>query len=715
MSGVTTVVAPGEVSDAAATATDAIAPGKSHYVVLDGLRGVAALMVVMFHTFEAYSFGDPTRQIINHGYLAVDFFFLLSGFVIAYAYDDRWGRMGAWDFYKRRLIRLQPMVVLGSVIGAALFYLQAGALFPKIAATPVWQMLLVMLLGCTLLPLPKQLDIRGWDEIHPLNGPAWSLFYEYVANVAYALVLRRLSVRALTILAVLAAALLLQVALLGERRDLVGGWSLDAAGIHVGLARLCYPFLAGMLQMRSGWRLRNPQPFAISTIMLIVALALPRMGDTPHHWTNGLYDAACVLLLFPLVVAIGAGVKTVTGVSVRFARFFGALSFPLYITHYPLIYFYTAWVIDHKVPASIGAPVGVALVVAAVALAYASLKLYDEPVRRWLGRRFLSQVARRLVLKGREVLEMRGAAATRFGLITRPSPGTTERASLPRSLQIDERAAVDQQRGARDVACEVGGHEHDRPGQILRIAKPAQRNARRHARALVRIGEVVLVDVGEDRPRQHRIAADAVPPQRDRGRLHQRVHAGFGRRVMRLILAADQRRDRRHCDDRAAVALPHHLVGGGLDHIEGAVQVDPQRALECGGRHVEEGVKGADAGVADEDVDAAQRRGRSGDEGGGARGRGDVAVDGDRLSSQRADRRHDRVGVGAIVEVVDRHIGTLAGGFDRGGTSDPARSTRDQNAFSLQQHARSPYHSIPNAPRPLRHLRGSVDGRASIL
>ncbi|WP_230480748.1 acyltransferase family protein [Sphingomonas sp. Leaf21] len=378
---------------AKATSTTAIAPGKPHYVILDGLRGIAALMVVIFHVFEAYSDADPTRQIINHGYLAVDFFFLLSGFVIAYAYDDRWGRMGRWEFYKRRLIRLQPMVVLGSVFGAALFYFQAGGLFPKIAGTPVWQMLFVMLLGCTLLPLPKAFDIRGWDEIHPLNGPAWSLFYEYIANIAYALVLRRLSVRVLGVLLVLAGALLLEVALLGDRRDLIGGWALDASGIHIGLARLCFPFLAGMMLMRSGKRLPVRHRFALCSLLLIVALALPRMGDTPHHWSNGLYDALCVMLLFPLIVAIGAGEKSVDGVSVRIARFFGDLSFPLYITHYPLIYLYTAWVVDNKVPARLGAPVGVALVIVAVLIAYASLKLYDEPVRRWLSRRFLLVVS----------------------------------------------------------------------------------------------------------------------------------------------------------------------------------------------------------------------------------------------------------------------------------------------------------------------------------
>jgi hypothetical protein len=156
----------------AATSTTAIASTKNHYVILDGLRGVASLLVVAFHLFEPFSHENAAKQIINHGYLAVDFFFMLSGFVIAYAYDDRWTRMGQWEFYKRRLIRLQPMVIMGSLLGAALFYFQQGPTFPLIAATPVWKMLLVMIVGCTLLPLPISMDIRGWQEMHPLNGPA---------------------------------------------------------------------------------------------------------------------------------------------------------------------------------------------------------------------------------------------------------------------------------------------------------------------------------------------------------------------------------------------------------------------------------------------------------------------------------------------------------------------------------------------------------------
>ena len=144
---------------------------KSHYEILDGLRGVAALMVVIFHIMETFSDENVFKQKVNHGYMAVDFFFLLSGFVIAYAYDDRWPRMTQWEFYKRRLIRLQPMVIVGNIIGAALFYFQKSPAFPLIAGTPVWKMLLVMLVGFTLIPLLPSMDIRGWGEMHPLDGP----------------------------------------------------------------------------------------------------------------------------------------------------------------------------------------------------------------------------------------------------------------------------------------------------------------------------------------------------------------------------------------------------------------------------------------------------------------------------------------------------------------------------------------------------------------
>ena len=362
---------------------------KNHFEVLDGLRGVAALLVVAFHILEPNDKGVRFDQIINHGYLAVDFFFLLSGFVVAYAYDDRWPRMGRWEFYKRRFIRLQPMIIMGSLIGAALFYLQHGPAFPLLPATPVWKMLAVMLLGCTLLPLPHQFDIRGWDEMHPLDGPGWSLFFEYIANILYASVLRKLSNRWLGLLTGLAAILLVHMLVTGEG-DAIGGWSTSPAQLHIGFARLLFPFLAGMLLMRSGKRIHVRHGLYWCSLMLLVCSALPRFGGESHLWINGLYEAFCIVVIFPLIVAIGAGNQDATALSNRLCSTLGGLSYPLYLTHYPLIYIYTGWISRGPQSWAQRMAWGVLLWCAAVALGYACLKLYDEPVRAWLTRRFLS-------------------------------------------------------------------------------------------------------------------------------------------------------------------------------------------------------------------------------------------------------------------------------------------------------------------------------------
>ncbi len=369
--------------------TSPAVPTKSHYEILDGLRGVAAITVVTFHCFEPYSLGDHTKQIINHGYLAVDFFFLLSGFVVAYAYDDRWGRMTEWEFYKRRLIRLQPMVIAGSVIGAILFYFAAGPEFRLISATPVWKVLLYMVIGATLLPVLPSMDIRGWDEMHPLNGPAWSLFFEYIANILYAAIVRKFSKRALAVLVFLAGVFLIHMAVTSKHGDVIGGWSLDPTELHVGFARLLYPFFAGVLLMRLGKRIHVEGAFAWCSLLLLAILAFPRVGGSLHLWVNGLFDSFSILILFPMVVAMGAGGRVTGKVETKAWKYLAEISYPLYITHYPLIYINTTWTAKQKFPVAAGFGWGAALLLVAVSVAYACLKLYDEPVRTWLGARFL--------------------------------------------------------------------------------------------------------------------------------------------------------------------------------------------------------------------------------------------------------------------------------------------------------------------------------------
>ena len=367
---------------------------KSHYPILDGLRGVAAIMVVIFHIFEAHA-TSHFDQIINHGYLAVDFFFLLSGFVIGYAYDDRWGTLTTWGFIKRRLVRLQPMVVMGMIIGAVCFYFQESTIFPIIKNVSVWQMLLIMVIGFTIIPVPPSMDIRGWAEMHPLDGPAWTLFFEYIVNVLYALGVRKFSKPALSILVLLAACFLIHVAVTSKSGDVVGGWSLDPTQLHIGFARVLYPFFAGLLLFRMAKLTHKKNAFLWCSLLIIAILAMPRIGSSEQLWMNGLYDSLSIVFVFPLIVYLGAS-GTVEGKSAqKLCKFLGDISYPIYITHYPLIYIYTGWVYDTKIPMQRSFPVALLVFASSIALAYACLRLYDEPIRRWLNTRILK--ARRTI------------------------------------------------------------------------------------------------------------------------------------------------------------------------------------------------------------------------------------------------------------------------------------------------------------------------------
>jgi peptidoglycan/LPS O-acetylase OafA/YrhL len=362
---------------------------KKHYEILDGLRGVAAILVVAFHIFETFAGGNRFKQIINHGYLAVDFFFLLSGFVVAYAYDDRWEKMTQWEFYKRRLIRLQPMVIMGMIIGAVFYYFQASdILFPQIAGMPVWKLILTMLIGFTLLPIPPSMEIRGWGEMHPLDGPAWSLFFEYIANILYALFFRKFSNKVLGIFVLIFAGMLINYTVFGPKGDVIGGWSLNLEQMNIGFTRLLYPFFAGILLSRLGKLIHIKGVFWVCSLLITVILCVPRIGDENSLWMNGIYESVCIILLFPLIVSVGAGGEIKNPFSLKICKLLGDISYPIYITHYPLIYWYTAWVVDNKVSIQDGYILGIGVLIASIAIAYLCLKLYDEPVRNWLQNKF---------------------------------------------------------------------------------------------------------------------------------------------------------------------------------------------------------------------------------------------------------------------------------------------------------------------------------------
>lgn len=210
--------------------------------------------MVCFHLFEAYATSHLDQR-INHGYLAVDFFFILSGFVVGYAYDDRWTKMTVREFLTRRLVRLQPMVVIGALIGAVMFYTQGCPVW-DVSAVPVAMLLVATLMNAFMIPATPGAEIRGVGEMYPLNGPAWSLFFEYIGNVLYALFIRRLSTRALAVLVAAAGCGLAAFSVWGPLGDICVGFSLTGENIVGGSLRLLFAFPAGLLlsacSVRSG-------------------------------------------------------------------------------------------------------------------------------------------------------------------------------------------------------------------------------------------------------------------------------------------------------------------------------------------------------------------------------------------------------------------------------------------------------------------------------
>lgn len=365
---------------------------KPHFHILDGLRGVAALLVVVFHVGEGFA-TSAVDQFLNHGYLAVDFFFVLSGFVVGYAYDDRFKdkSLSLSGFFRRRLIRLHPMVMLGAVLGALSFALQG---FVKWDGTEValWNVIVAMLLSMLMIPAsPGAMhEVRGNGEMFPLNGPTWSLFFEYIANIAYALVLRRFGTRLLAAFVALMAVSYATFDLfnLSGSWTMNVGWTLAENNLSGGFLRVGLCFSMGMLLQRifKPWRIKGA--FTLCSLLLVVLLAVPYITPVADsiHWCNSLYEIVCVVIAFPLIVQMGASGVLKGRITTALCNFVGRISYPLYIVHYPVMYllYHWLWTGERSTEATIGA-IAVA-VVSSIVIAYVAMRFYDTPVRARLSK-----------------------------------------------------------------------------------------------------------------------------------------------------------------------------------------------------------------------------------------------------------------------------------------------------------------------------------------
>src|ERR1700748_2202416 len=254
--------------------------GKEHFEVLDGLRGSAAILIVIFHVFN-HSFGwDTPLSLLHHAYLAVDFFFGLSGFVVAYAYDDRWKRMSTLQFFRIRLIRLHPLVLVGATLGLLGYVFDPFGKTINHTSAPM--LALAYLTSLLLLPSPP---VGGrHNESQALNGPAWSLMQEYLGNIAYALILRRL--RAVTLGIIFGVSGLLLIWTANVKGSLDGGWGYPE--IWMAPLRLTASFVMGLWLYRIQGRIHRPKTgLLVLSIVLVLTFQAPKFANAGGLSFNG--------------------------------------------------------------------------------------------------------------------------------------------------------------------------------------------------------------------------------------------------------------------------------------------------------------------------------------------------------------------------------------------------------------------------------------------
>jgi peptidoglycan/LPS O-acetylase OafA/YrhL len=346
-------------------------PAEKHrFHLLDALRGLAAILVVTYHA------PSQLKYLLNfpNSFLAVDFFFCLSGFVIAFSYEERLKKsLTLRDFVVVRLIRLYPLYALSIVI-AFLRALSGSRLIQDVHSPSA----LATLAGLSILLIPNIFLPDAGAQLFPLNSPAWSLFLELVANVAYGLLfLWRIARLGLPLLCLTSLGLLTFLALRGPTLD----FGTSRHGISFGLARVGFSFITGIFLFRifnrnSRHRLTGGLSLlgsSVATGLLVSTLMIS------SHWVRtGFFQLFAVAILFPALVYLGAACILPSGID-AFCAFLGDMSYPLYILHLPLMWPYIL-------------PVYMVII---VIVTWWIGHFADLPIRRHLTSAFKSSLARR--------------------------------------------------------------------------------------------------------------------------------------------------------------------------------------------------------------------------------------------------------------------------------------------------------------------------------
>lgn len=335
-------------------------------LTLDAMRGVAALVVVLHHSEQ--NFQSKFGPGFAYGYIAVDVFFLMSGYVIAHAYEAKMrGELSVWDFFIVRMKRLYPMLLFGALLGGAIAF-GLGRFKPWPMAT---------LSSITFLPL-----VLNDMAMYPINAVQWSVSVEIIINMLHRVLVRWLSVWALAALAL--GSFALTCFAVQHFGDVSVGWSKE--NFWAGIPRAGYPYFMGVLIYRlvSAGKLNAPSIPAPLILAALVGIILLEPLVAPAVMSKNLYWLLVVGLVFPpmLVLLVRASLSPrLEGT----AKLLGDVSYPLYATHGPLI------VISQPLILMLD-PFGrhVATIVAVIGYVLFALlvdRAYDRPVRAWLSHR----------------------------------------------------------------------------------------------------------------------------------------------------------------------------------------------------------------------------------------------------------------------------------------------------------------------------------------
>lgn len=333
------------------------------------MRGIAAILVLELHVFYYFSLTDSSLPVFDHVYLAVDCFYVISGFVIAHSFDPKLATgMSFPRFAWLRILRLYPMIVIGVLLGSvtlvALWRMQPGI-------SP-FAILQAIVSGLLLIPTTALAQFKPW--VFPANSPHWSLSFEMVACLTYALSFRFLKGRVLIIVTLLAAVALATVSRLGSGLDI--GYRVSDYALAFG--RVFYPFFIGVMIRRSPFFAAKSSNWGYLAIPILLVVLI---NPIPASWQ---YDAIVDIFALPLLVFLVASSKRSPLDSC--AAVAGEISYPLYAIHFPLVVaFSNASKIWHFTPLS-NLVLAVATSVVAIALAYALNHYVDVPARRYFGR-----------------------------------------------------------------------------------------------------------------------------------------------------------------------------------------------------------------------------------------------------------------------------------------------------------------------------------------